>query len=282
MVTNGKKVKERVYIVDKNQSNSENADKELNDAAQGPQASGLNRIKKVIAVMSGKGGVGKSTVTGLLAVSLRKQGYTVGIMDADITGPSIPKMFGINKRPENIGIGLMPVESASGIRIMSLNLLLENEDDPVIWRGPLIGNAIKQFWEDVIWGDLDYLLVDLPPGTSDAPLTVMQSLPLDGIIIVSSPQELVGMVVKKAVKMANMMNLPVIGLIENYSYVVCPKCGEKIEVFGKTRGEEGAKEANIPYLGSLSLDPKLANFCDEGKIEEYEITGIEKISESLK
>lgn len=282
MVTNDKKVKERVHIVDKNQSNSENVDKELNDAAQEPQASGLNRIKKVIAVMSGKGGVGKSTVTGLLAVSLRKQGYTVGIMDADITGPSIPKMFGINKRPENIGIGLMPVESASGIRIMSLNLLLENEDDPVIWRGPLIGNAIKQFWEDVIWGDLDYLLVDLPPGTSDAPLTVMQSLPLDGIIIVSSPQELVGMVVKKAVKMANMMNLPVIGLIENYSYVVCPKCGEKIEVFGKTRGEEGAKEANIPYLGSLSLDPKLANFCDEGKIEEYESTEIEKMSESLK
>ena len=268
--------------MDKNQSNSENIDQELNDAAQEPQASGLNRIKKVIAVMSGKGGVGKSTVTSLLAVSLRKQGYTVGIMDADITGPSIPKMFGINERPENIGIGLMPVESASGIRIMSLNLLLENEDDPVIWRGPLIGNAIKQFWDDVIWGDLDYLLVDLPPGTSDAPLTVMQSLPLDGIVIVSSPQELVGMVVKKAVKMANMMNLTVIGLIENYSYVACPKCGEKIEVFGKARGEEGAKEANIPYLGSLPLDPKLANFCDEGKIEEYESAGIEKISESLK
>lgn len=165
---------------------------------------------------------------------------------------------------------------------MSLNLLLENEDDPVIWRGHLIGNAIKRFWDDVIWGDLDYLLVDLPPGTSDAPLTVMQSLPLDGIVIVSSPQELVGMVVKKAVKMANMMNLTVIGLIENYSYVTCPKCGEKIEVFGKTKGEEGAKEANISYLGPLPLDPKLANFCDEGKIEEYKSDEIEKISKSLK
>ncbi len=260
---------ERVYLVNQKEVNEKNTVQERNNP-QEPSAGGLNRIKKVIAVMSGKGGVGKSTVTGLLAVSLKRQGYSVGIMDADITGPSIPRMFGVNKKPENIGLGLLPAESSTGIRIMSLNLLLENEDDPVIWRGPLIGNAIQQFWNDVVWGDLDYLLVDLPPGTSDAPLTVMQSLPLDGIIVVSSPQELVGMVVKKAVKMANMMNLSVIGLVENYSYMVCPKCGERIEVFGKSRGQEGANEAKVPYLGSLPIDHKLANFCDEGRIEEYE------------
>ena len=232
--------------------------------------------------MSGKGGVGKSTVTGLLAVSLKRQGYDVGIMDADITGPSIPRMFGVNQRPENLGFGLMPAESSTGIRIMSLNLLLENEDDPVIWRGPLIGNAIQQFWNDVVWGDLDYLLVDLPPGTSDAPLTVMQSLPLDGIIVVSSPQELVGMVVKKAVKMANMMKLPVIGLVENYSYMLCPKCKEKIEVFGKGRGKEGAKEAGVSFLGSLPIDHELAKFCDEGRIEEYESNETKDMSSWVK
>ncbi len=254
------------------EGNESNKEQTIKKEPQEASAAGLNRIKKVIAVMSGKGGVGKSTVTGLLAVSLKKQGYSVGIMDADITGPSIPRMFGINKRPENLEFGLMPAESSTGIRIMSLNLLLENEDDPVIWRGPLIGNAIQQFWNDVVWGDLDYLLVDLPPGTSDAPLTVMQSLPVDGLIVVSSPQELVGMVVKKAVKMANMMDIRVIGLIENYSYMLCPKCKEKIEVFGKSRGEEGAKEANVPYLGSLPIDYKLAKFCDEGRIEEYEST----------
>lgn len=251
-------------------------------ASQQPSAAGLNHIKKVIAVMSGKGGVGKSTVTGLLAVSLKRQGYSVGIMDADITGPSIPRMFGVSKRPENIGFGLMPAESSTGICIMSLNLLLENEDDPVIWRGPLIGNAIQQFWNDVVWGDLDYLLVDLPPGTSDAPLTVMQSLPVDGLIVVSSPQELVGMVVKKAVKMADMMNLTVIGLVENYSYTICPECGEKIEIFGKSRGEAGAKETKIPYLGSLPIDPKLARFCDEGRIEEYESNETKDISHWVK
>jgi len=256
--------------VKQQEGNGNNKEQTVKKEPQEPSAAGLNRIKKVIAVMSGKGGVGKSTVTGLLAVSLKKQGYSVGIMDADITGPSIPRMFGINKRPENLGFGLMPAESSTGIRIMSLNLLLENEDDPVIWRGPLIGNAIQQFWNDVVWGDLDYLLVDLPPGTSDAPLTVMQSLPVDGLIVVSSPQELVGMVVKKAVKMANMMDIRVIGLVENYSYMLCPKCKEKIEVFGKSRGEEGAKEANVPYLGSLPIDYKLAKFCDEGRIEEYE------------
>lgn len=242
----------------------------------------FNHVKKVIAVMSGKGGVGKSTVTGLLAVALKRQGYNIGIMDADITGPSIPRMFGLTRKPAGTKFGIMPPESSTGIRIMSLNLLLENEDDPVIWRGPIIANTIKQFWNDVIWGELDYLLVDLPPGTSDAPLTVMQSLPLNGLIVISSPQELVGMVVKKAVKMANMMNLPIIGLVENYSYAICPKCGEKIEVFGKSRGEQGAKEAEIPYLGSLSIDVKLAEFCDEGLIEKYKSSEADKMVNWIK
>ncbi|MGB9840410.1 P-loop NTPase [Thermovenabulum sp.] len=242
----------------------------------------LNRIKNVVAVMSGKGGVGKSTVTGLLAVSLQREGYKVGILDADITGPSIPKMFGVKKRPEDIGFGLMPPESSSGIRIMSLNLLLENEDDPVIWRGPLIANTIKQFWTDVVWGDLDYLLIDLPPGTSDEPLTVMQSLPINGLIIVSSPQDLVLMVVKKAIKMAEMMNIPVLGIVENYSYLVCPKCGERIEVFGESRGAEVARQAGIPFLGSLPVDYKLAQLCDRGEIESYKSDEIKGISEWLK
>lgn len=242
----------------------------------------LNRIKNVIAIMSGKGGVGKSTVTGLLAVSLQKKGHKVGILDADITGPSIPRMFGVKKRPEDVGFGLTPPESSLGIRIMSLNLLLANEDDPVIWRGPLIANAIKQFWTDVVWGDLDYLLIDLPPGTSDAPLTVMQSLPVNGLVIVSSPQDLVLMVVKKAIKMAGMMNIPVLGLVENYSYVVCPKCGEKIKVFGESRGEKAAKEAGIPYLGSLPLDHKLAELCDMGQIERYDGDGVRDISAWVK
>lgn len=242
----------------------------------------LNCIRNVVAVMSGKGGVGKSTVTGLLAVSLQREGYKVGILDADITGPSIPKIFGVKKRPEDIGFGLMPAESSSGIRIMSLNLLLENEDDPVIWRGPLIANAIKQFWTDVVWGDLDYLLIDLPPGTSDEPLTVMQSLPINGLIIVSSPQDLVLMVVKKAIKMAEMMNIPVLGIVENYSYLVCPKCGERIEVFGESRGAEVARQAGIPFLGSLPVDYKLAQLCDRGEIESYKSDEIKGISEWLK
>lgn len=247
-----------------------------------PSAKELNRIKNVIAVMSGKGGVGKSTVTSLLATSLKKQGFKVGILDADVTGPSIPRMFGVNKRPEDIGFGLMPSESSTGIRIMSLNLLLDNEDDPVIWRGPIIANTIKQFWTEVVWGELDYLLVDLPPGTSDAPLTVMQSLPLNGIIIVSSPQDLVAMVVKKAIKMANMMDLPILGLVENYSYAICPKCGEKIEIFGKSKGEEDAKEAGVKYLGALPLDHKLADFCDKGQIEMYESNDTKDMSSWVK
>lgn len=265
-----------------NKTNQQSSQKSREEKSQQSSAGELNKIKKVIAVMSGKGGVGKSTVTGLLAVALKKQGYNVGIMDADITGPSIPRMFGISQKPESMEFGIIPPESSTGIRIMSLNLLLENEDDPVIWRGPLIANTIKQFWNDVIWGDLDCLLVDLPPGTSDAPLTVMQSLPLNGLIIVSSPQELVGMVVKKAVKMANMMKIPMIGLVENYSYALCPKCGEKIAVFGKSRGEIGAKEAEVPYLGSLPIDDKLAEACDQGQIEKYESSEINNMTNWIK
>ncbi|MDI3538789.1 MAG: hypothetical protein PWP58_1532 [Bacillota bacterium] len=241
-------------------------------------------IKHTIAVMSGKGGVGKSTVTALVAAQLAKKLKSVGILDADITGPSIPKLFGIKEQPASLPTGIVPPKSRLGIRIMSLNLLLPHEDDPVVWRGPLIASAVKQFWTDVIWGDLDYLVVDLPPGTGDAPLTVLQSLPLDGLIVVSSPQELAVMVVKKAVKMAEMLNVPILGLIENMSYLTCPKCGEKIEVFGPSRAEKLALEKGIRFLGSLPIDPKLAELGDRGEIEEYqaELLGdIEKTLEPL-
>lgn len=229
----------------------------------------LNTIKRVIAVMSGKGGVGKSSVAALLATALRREGFKVGVLDADITGPSIPRMFGVKQRPDTADLGIFPPRSIGGVEIMSLNLLLEKEDDPVIWRGPLIAGAVKQFWTDVIWGELDYLIVDLPPGTGDAPLTVMQSLQLDGLVLVTSPQELVMMVVRKAVKMAQMMKVPIIGLVENMSYAICPHCGEKWELFGPSRGEEAAKEAGIPFLGKLPLDPELVRLCDTGRVEHY-------------
>lgn len=224
-------------------------------------------IKHVIAVMSGKGGVGKSSVTALLAVGACNEGFRAGILDADITGPSIPKMFGLKAGPG--GRGLKPVESSRGIKIMSLNLLLLNEDDPVIWRGPLIGGTVKQFWEDVDWGELDYLFIDLPPGTADAPLTVMQSIPLDGLVVVSSPQDLAIMVVKKALKMAGALNIPVLGLVENMSYLICPHCTGKVEIFGPCRGKEVAAETGIPFLASLPLDKYLAECCDKGAVESY-------------
>ena len=229
----------------------------------------LNRIDHIIAVMSGKGGVGKSLVTGLLAIALNRQGYEVGILDADITGPSIPKMFGLSFRPSGSDTGILPVLSRSGIEIMSINLLLPHEDDAVIWRGPLISKAIQQFWNEVLWGRLDYLLVDLPPGTADAPLTVMQSVPLSGVIIAFTPQELTTMVVKKAVRMAQMMNISVLGVIENMSYFLSPETGNRIEIFGKSKGDEMAKAAAAPLLGQLPLDPELARLCDEGDIERY-------------
>lgn len=238
-------------------------------------------IKHTIAVMSGKGGVGKSTVTALVAAQLAKKLKSVGILDADITGPSIPKLFGVKEQPVSLPMGIVPPKSRLGIRIMSLNLLLPHEDDPVVWRGPLIASAVKQFWTDVIWGDLDYLMVDLPPGTGDAPLTVMQSLPLDGLIVVSSPQELAVMVVKKAIKMAEMLKVPILGLIENMSYLTCPRCGEKIELFGPSRAEKIAEEKGIKFLGSLPIDPQLAELGDRGEIEKYQAEFLEDIEKTL-
>jgi hydrogenase maturation protease len=220
--------------------------------------------------MSGKGGVGKSLVSSLVAIALQRQGYEVGILDADITGPSIPRMFGLKVQPSGNENGLMPVPSKSGIEVMSINLLLPSEDDAVIWRGPLIGRAITQFWEEVLWGKLDYLIVDLPPGTADAPLTVMQQLPISGVIIVFTPQDLTAMVVRKAVKMAQQMGKPILGVIENMSYLYVPEINKRIELFGKSQGEEMAQAAGAPLLGQLPIDPELAKLCDEGNIERYD------------
>jgi Mrp family chromosome partitioning ATPase len=243
--------------------------KEVNVTYSDIKPKELNKIDKVIAVMSGKGGVGKSLVASLTAVALRREGREVGILDADITGPSIPKMFDIGHRPAAGDNGILPVPSRSGIEVMSINLLLPNEDEAVIWRGPLIGHAITQFWEDVLWGKLDYLLIDLPPGTADAPLTVMQQLPISGIIIVFTPQDLTAMVVRKAVKMAKQMNKSIVGVVENMSYLYVPEIDKKIEIFGKSRGEEMARAAGAPLLGQLPIDPELARLCDEGNIELY-------------
>ncbi|QNB46558.1 P-loop NTPase [Thermanaerosceptrum fracticalcis] len=228
----------------------------------------LNHVKHVVAVMSGKGGVGKSTVTALLASAFRKKGFKVGILDADITGPSIPKLFGLKDSPKSTGCGLLPVKSTESIEIMSLNLFLPSEDEPVIWRGPIISGVIKQFWEEVIWGDLDYLFVDLPPGTGDAPLTVLQSLPLDGVVIVTSPQDLANMVVRKAIKMAEKMDIPILGIVENMSYVQCPDCGKKIFPFGQGKVELMCQEFKVPLLGILPLEPSVSAFGDQGKIGE--------------
>jgi Mrp family chromosome partitioning ATPase len=247
--------------------------------AVGPKE--LNRIDRVIAVMSGKGGVGKSLVSGLTAIALRRQGYSVGILDADITGPSIPKMFGIHNRPGCSESGILPLLSGSGIEVMSLNLLLRDENEPVIWRGPIIGKVITQFWQDVLWGQLDYLIVDLPPGTADVPLTVLQQMPVSGIIIVSSPQDLATMIVKKAVNMARSMKKPIIGVIENMSYLYVPEIDKKIEIFGPSKGEEVAQAAGSPLLARLPIDPNLARLCDSGEIESYKADIIEKLGQSL-
>ena len=229
----------------------------------------LNQIEKIVAVMSGKGGVGKSLVASLLATSFAREGRNVGILDADITGPSIPKMFGLNVRPSGNETGILPVLSKSGIEIMSMNLLLPSEDEAVIWRGPLMSRAITQFWEEVLWGKLDCLIIDLPPGTGDAPLTVLQAIPITGVIDVFTPQELTEMIVKKAVRMAQKMNVRVLGLVENMTYLVSPETGKKLEVFGKSKGEEMAKASGAPLLGRLPIDPELARLCDEGEIEKY-------------
>lgn len=230
----------------------------------------MNHIRKVIAVVSGKGGVGKSMVTGLMAAGMKKRGHKVAILDADITGPSIPMMFGVHEKAEGTEMGILPQRSADGMDLMSINLLLEEETSPVVWRGPVIAGAIKQFWTDVIWGNVDYMFVDMPPGTGDAPLTVFQSLPLDGILIVTSPQELVGMIVSKAVEMAKMMDVPVLGLVENMSYVKCPDCGREIHVFGESHIDEVAAKYGLKVLGKLPMEPKLATACDRGAIELFE------------
>ena len=255
--------------------------KEINISFTESSPKELNKIGKVIAVMSGKGGVGKSLVASLAAIALRRRGYEVGVLDADITGPSIPRMFGINSRPAGSESGFLPVASKSGIEVMSINLLLPSEDDAVIWRGPLIARTITQFWEDVLWGELDYLVVDLPPGTADAPLTVLQSLPISGIIIVFTPQELTAMVVRKAVDMARQMDKSVLGVIENRSYLYVPELDKKIEIFGSSRAEEMAGAAAAPLLGRLPIDPELAKLVDEGNIERYDNEIINSLGESI-
>ena len=229
----------------------------------------LSSVKHLIGVVSGKGGVGKSLVTSMLAVLMQRKGYKVGILDADITGPSIPKAFGLRKPVEGEGLGMIPPSTTTGIDIMSVNLMLDDETRPVVWRGPVIAGTVKQFWSDTIWHDIDYLFVDCPPGTGDVPLTVFQSLPLDGIIIVSTPQDLVAMIVEKAANMAQMMQIPVLGLVENMSYAVCPDCGRKIYLFGEGRSAEAAKKHGIPLLTQMPIDPQLAALTDEGRIEEF-------------
>jgi Mrp family chromosome partitioning ATPase len=231
---------------------------EVNVKYSDVKAKDLNVIDHVLAVMSGKGGVGKSLVSSLVAIALRRQGYEVGILDGDITGPSIPKMFGLKAQPSGNESGIMPAISKLGIEVMSINLLLPNEEEAVIWRGPLIGRAITQFWEEVLWGKLDYLIVDLPPGTADAPLTVMQQLPISGLIVVFTPQDLTGMVVRKAVRMAKQMDMPILGVVENMSYLYIPEIDKKIELFGKSRGEEMAQSTGAPLLGKLPIDPEVA------------------------
>ena len=230
----------------------------------------MSSIKKVIGVVSGKGGVGKSMVTSMLATLLRRKDYGVGVLDADITGPSIPKVFGLLERATANDFGILPVPTKTGIQVMSLNLLLDDETTPVVWRGPIIAGTVKQFWTDVIWDDVDFMFVDMPPGTGDVPLTIFQSIPLDGIIVVASPQELVSMIVEKAVRMAESMNVPILGLIENMSYVVCPDCGRKIEIFGKSHIEEIAGRFNLPVLAHLPFTPAIAAAADKGAIELFE------------
>ena len=238
-------------------------------------------VKKVIAVVSGKGGVGKSTVTSLLAVAMARKGKRVGVLDADITGPSVPTAFGVTECAGANDDGLSPALTRTGIQVMSINLLLDNPADPVVWRGPVIAGAVKQFWTDVIWEDVDYLFVDMPPGTGDVPLTVFQSLPVDGIVIVTSPQDLVSMIVTKAVKMAEMMHIPVLGFVENYSYLRCPDCGKKISVFGESRLDEVAKDLGLPVLARLPIDPAVAQACDNGQMETLDTQVMDPVVEAI-
>jgi Mrp family chromosome partitioning ATPase len=237
----------------------------------------LSRVNKVIGVVSGKGGVGKSLVTSMLAVAMNRRGYQTAILDADITGPSIPKAFGIKEKAAGSEYGLFPVRSRSGIDIMSINLLLEKDTDPVVWRGPIIAGTVKQFWSEVIWSDIDYMFIDMPPGTGDVPLTVFQSIPMDGIIIVTSPQELVSMIVSKAVNMAQMMNVPILGIVENMSYFKCPDNNKEYAIFGESHIDEIALKHNLNVLAKLPIDPKISVACDKGTIELHEGTWLEPV-----
>lgn len=241
----------------------------------------FNSIKKVIGVVSGKGGVGKSLVTSMLAVLMSRKGYASAVLDADVTGPSIPKAFGLHEKAQGSEIGLLPVKSKTGIPAMSINLLLPDESEPVVWRGPMIAGAVKQFWTDVVWGNVDYMFIDMPPGTGDVPLTVFQSIPIDGIIIVTSPQELVSMIVEKAVKMARMMNIPILGLVENMSYIECPDCHKQIKAFGDSHIEDIAEKNSITTIAKLPIDPKIAAACDKGMIELFEGDWLNSIVDML-
>jgi len=241
----------------------------------------LSSIKKVIAVVSGKGGVGKSMVTSMLAVLMKRKGYHSAVLDADITGPSIPKAFNIKERASGSDLGMYPIKSKTGIDIMSINLLLEHDTDPVVWRGPLLGNVVKQFWSEVIWTDVDFMFIDMPPGTSDVPLTIFQSLPINGIIVVTSPQELVSMIVEKAVKMANMMSIPVLGIVENYSYFLCPDNNKEYKIFGESHIDEIAKQHDIKVLGKIPIDPRISAASDKGMIELFEGSWLDVAAEYL-
>ena len=238
------------------------------------EANRLSNVKKVIAVMSGKGGVGKSTVTTMLAVAMQKMGFKAAVLDADITGPSIPKAFGLKEKIVGTDDGMQPAVTKDGIKVMSINLLLPNESDPVLWRGPVVAGAVKQFWTDVCWGDVDYMFVDMPPGTGDVALTVFQSLPIDGVVLVTSPQDLVSMIVEKAVKMARMMDVPVYGFVENYSYFKCPDCGKEYKIFGESKLDEVALSYCLPVMARLPIDPETAKHFDEGNMENVNLESV--------
>lgn len=240
-----------------------------------------SKVKRVIGVVSGKGGVGKSLVTGLMAVLMQRRGYQTAVLDADITGPSIPKMFGVTEKAMGMDMGILPADTKAGIRLMSINLMLEHDTDPVVWRGAMIANTVKQFWSDVCWGDVDFMFVDMPPGTGDVPLTVFQSMPVSGILIVASPQELVGMIVEKAVNMAHMMNIPVLGLIENMSYMTCPDCGRKLYPFGEGKTLQVAQQHSLPLLAQIPIDPSIAVACDAGRVEAVDAAFLSGAAEVL-
>ena len=244
-------------------------------------ANAKSSIKKVIGIVSGKGGVGKSMVTSLLAAASSRMGFSTAVLDADITGPSIPKMFGVSEKITGCEDGLIPAETQNGIKLMSVNLILDNESDPVLWRGPIIAQVVTQFWNEVVWGDVDFMFVDMPPGTGDVALTVFQSLPLDGIIVVTSPQELVSMIVGKAVKMAGEMNIPVLGIVENMSYLKCPDCGKEIKIFGESHVKEAAEEWGLEVLDRLPLDPSLAEAADSGNIESADVSCLDGVLTKL-